>query len=396
MSEPVSYRSTRMACYRGYIVQGVVNNLSPLFFVIFQKEFGISYAMISSLILFNFVTQICVDVLCVRFVDRTGYRAATVFAHICCTAGLVLLGVLPRILPAPFLGLAIATIITAVGGGIIEVAVSPIIDSLPSEAKDAKMSLLHSFYCWGHVGVVLVSTAFFRLFGIGNWKILAVIWSLIPIINCLVFLKAPIAPLIEDGEKGMRFGELFREKIFWVLMLMMFCSGASEQAVSQWASTFAEKGLGVTKTVGDLAGPLAFAFFMGSSRAYYGRRGDRIDLDKFMLGSCLLCIASYLLISLCPNPAVSLIGCALCGLSVGIMWPGTFSKASASLARGGTALFAFLALAGDLGCSGGPTVVGFVSSACSDNLKAGILVGVCFPILLAASLIACKKIRGAS
>lgn len=396
MSQQKNYNITVTACFAGYVVQAIVNNFIPLLFLTFAKDYHIPLGQITLLVTFNFGVQLCIDLLSAAFVDKIGYRVSIVLAHIFAAAGLLGLTLLPELLPQPFFGILLSVTIYAVGGGLLEVLVSPIVESCPTDNKEKAMSLLHSFYCWGHVGVVLVSTAFFRLFGIGNWKILAVIWSLIPIINCLVFLKAPIAPLIEDGEKGMRFGELFREKIFWILMLMMFCSGASEQAVSQWASTFAEKGLGVTKTVGDLAGPLAFALFMGSSRAYYGRRGDRIDLDKFMLGSCLLCIASYLLISLCPNPAVSLIGCALCGLSVGIMWPGTFSKASASLARGGTALFAFLALAGDLGCSGGPTVVGFVSSACSDNLKAGILVGVCFPILLAASLIACKKIRGAS
>ena len=249
------------------------------------------------------------------------------------------------------------------------------------------MSLLHSFYCWGHVGVVLLSTVFFGIFGIANWKILACIWALIPVINAFVFAKAPIAPLIEEGESGMTMLDLCKSKVFWVMMLMMLCAGASEQAVSQWASTFAEKGLGVTKTIGDLAGPMTFAILMGSSRAFYGKFGHKIDLDRFMLGSSVLCIFSYLLIAASPVPFLSLVGCGICGLSVGIMWPGTFSKASVALKNGGTAMFALLALAGDLGCSGGPTLVGFVSSAAADNLKAGILVAIAFPVVMAVEII---------
>ncbi len=255
------------------------------------------------------------------------------------------------------------------------------------------MSMLHSFYCWGHVGVVAVSTIFFKLFGIENWKLLAVVWALIPLCNAFVFTRVPIASLIEEGEKGLSIKELFSMKIFWILFIMMICSGASEQAVSQWASTFAEMGLGISKTAGDLAGPMAFAVLMGTSRLFYGKYGDKIDLDRFMICSSLLSIAAYLCISLVPVPMVSLIACAVCGLSVGIMWPGTFSKASATLPRGGTAMFALLALGGDVGCSGGPTLVGMVSSALGDNLKMGILAGVIFPVLLLSGILLCRKSR---
>lgn len=391
MSTQKNYKLTVTACFAGYVVQAIVNNFIPLLFLTFVSDYRIPLHRITLLVTFNFGVQLCVDLLSAAFVDKIGYRVSIVLAHIFAAAGLLGLAFLPELLPSAFAGILLSVTIYAVGGGLLEVLVSPIVESCPTDNKEKAMSLLHSFYCWGHVGVVLISTLFFRLFGIENWKLLALIWALIPAANGIVFLKAPIAPLIEDGEKGMSFLELFREKIFWILMLMMFCSGASEQAVSQWASTFAEKGLGVTKAVGDLAGPLAFAVFMGSSRAYYGKRGESINLDRFMLVSGGLCILSYLLISLSPNPIASLIGCALCGLSVGIMWPGTFSRASAILRRGGTALFALLALAGDVGCSGGPTVVGFVSSACGDNLKIGILAGVAFPMLMILGLLACRR-----
>ena len=283
--------------------------------------------------------------------------------------------------------------IYAIGGGLIEVLISPIMESCPTDNKEKAMSLLHSFYCWGHVAVVLISTCFFKIFGIENWKILACVWAIIPIVNGLIFTKAPIAPLVEEGETGMTILDLCREKMFWILLLMMVCAGASEQAVSQWASTFAEKGLGVSKSIGDLAGPMAFAILMGSARAFYGKFGDKIDLDKFMVGSGLLCIGSYLLISLSPLPQLSLLGCAICGLSVGIMWPGSFSKASAVMRNGGTAMFALLALGGDLGCSGGPTLVGYVSSMFSEDLKRGILAAIVFPVLLIAGTVLSGKKR---
>ena len=381
------YQKTIYACFVGYIVQAIVNNFVPLLFLTFEKSYHIPLSQITMLITINFGIQLLVDLLSAGFVDRIGYRVSVVLAHVFAAVGLVGLVLLPEIMPNAFAGLLIAVFIYALGGGLIEVLISPIVESCPTDNKEKAMSLLHSFYCWGHVGVVLLSTVFFGIFGIANWRILACIWALIPVINAFVFAKAPIAPLIEEGESGMTMLDLCKSKVFWVMMLMMLCAGASEQTVSQWASTFAEKGLGVTKTIGDLAGPMTFAILMGSSRAFYGKFGHKIDLDRFMLGSSVLCIFSYLLIVASPIPFLSLVGCGICGLSVGIMWPGTFSKASVALKNGGTAMFALLALAGDLGCSGGPTLVGFVSSAAADNLKAGILVAIVFPVVMAVEII---------
>lgn len=385
------FKGTMYACFIGYIVQAVVNNFAPLLFLTFEKEYGIPLSQITMLITFNFGIQLVIDLLSAKFIDKIGYRTAIVAAHVFSAVGLISLTFLPGLLPNSFVGLLIAIVIYAIGGGLIEVLISPIMESCPSDNKEKAMSLLHSFYCWGHVGVVALSTLFFAVFGIENWKILAIIWALIPIANSIFFTRVPIAPLIEEGETGMTIKELVKNSTFWVLMLMMVCSGASEQGVSQWASTFAEKGLNVSKTIGDLAGPMAFALLMGASRAIFGKFGDKFDLDRFMLGSSILCILSYLCISLAPSSVVSLIGCSLCGLSVGIMWPGSFSKASAALKNGGTALFALLALAGDVGCSAGPTLVGFVSDAASDNLKLGILSGIIFPILLVAGILLLKK-----
>ena len=388
-----SFKRTMYACFVGYIVQAIVNNFVPLLFVTFQKSYQIPLSKITLLITINFMIQLLIDLLSAGFVDKIGYKASVTIAHICSAIGLFLLTILPEVTADPFTGILIAVAIYAIGGGLLEVLISPIIEACPTDNKEKAMSLLHSFYCWGHVAVVLISTCFFKIFGIENWKILACVWAIIPVVNGLIFTKAPIAPLVEEGETGMTILDLCREKMFWILLLMMVCAGASEQAVSQWASTFAEKGLGVSKSIGDLAGPMAFAILMGSARAFYGKFGDKIDLDKFMVGSGLLCIGSYLLISLSPLPQLSLLGCAICGLSVGIMWPGSFSKASAVMRNGGTAMFALLALGGDLGCSGGPTLVGYVSSMFSEDLKKGILAAIVFPVLLIAGTVLSGKKR---
>jgi fucose permease len=385
------YQKTMYACFIGYIVQAIVNNFVPLLFLTFESNYNIPLSQITLLITLNFGIQLLVDLLSAAFVDKIGYRISVIIAHALSALGLIGLTILPELLGNAYAGIVVSVVLYAIGGGLIEVLISPIVESCPSDNKEKAMSLLHSFYCWGHVTVVLISTIFFSFCGIENWKLMALIWALVPIANGIWFTKVPIAPLLADGERGMSIGELCRNKIFWVLMLMMMCAGASEQGVSQWASTFAEMGLGVSKTVGDLAGPMAFAIFMGSSRAFYGKHGNNIDLDKFMIGSSILCVLSYLCISLAPSAFLSLIGCSICGFSVGIMWPGSFSKAAAALRNGGTSLFALLALAGDVGCSGGPALVGLVSDHAGGDLKRGILAGVIFPLLLLAAIIVLRR-----
>lgn len=379
------------ACFIGYIVQAVVNNFVPLLFVTFQNSYRIPLSQITALITINFTVQLLVDMLSAGFVDRIGYRASIVLAHLCAAVGLILLTVLPELLPDAFTGILIAVLIYGIGGGLIEVLISPIMEACPTDNKEKAMSLLHSFYCWGHVGVVLISTVFFAAFGTSQWKVLTWIWSVIPILNTILFLKAPMYSLIEEGEKGYGIRKLFTQKVFWLFMVMMLCAGASEQAVSQWASAFAEQGLGVSKTIGDLAGPMAFALLMGISRLIYGKYGEKLNLNRFMKGSVLLCLAAYFCIALIPIPAVGLLGCAICGFSVGILWPGTFSKASAALPGGGTAMFASLALAGDAGCAAGPTLAGLVSGAAGQNFRAGILAAAIFPLLMFASLLVRKR-----
>ena len=383
MNKP-HYQNTMYACFVGYIVQAIVNNFVPLLFVTFQTSYSIPLSQITLLITINFAIQLLIDLLSAKFVDKIGYRTSVIIAHACSAAGLILLTILPEVFPSAFAGIVVSVAIYAVGGGLIEVLISPIVESCPTDNKEKAMSLLHSFYCWGHVGVVLLSTVFFSVFGIQRWRILAIVWALVPLGNAILFAKAPLYSLQSSDTPGLTFRQLFSLRIFWLMMLMMLCAGAAEQAVSQWASAFAEQGLGVSKTVGDLAGPMAFAVLMGISRLIFSKYGERLDLRRFIRFSCVLCLLAYLCIALVPSPVVGLIGCAVCGFSVGIFWPGTLSCASAAIRGGGTAMFALLALAGDLGCSGGPTLAGLVSSASGNNLRAGILAAIIFPVLLLA------------
>lgn len=381
---------TLYASYIGYVTQAVINNLAPLLFVIFQTEFDISVSQIGFLVTFNFGIQILVDFLAAKYADRLGYKNCIVAAHVLCTLGLVAMSVLPDLLPDPYAGLLICVAVYAVGGGLIEVLVSPIVQALPMDEKSAAMSLLHSFYCWGHAAVVILSTVFFQLAGQENWRLLPLLWAVIPFGNIFLFAASPIRVLSEEGE-SLPMGRLAKLKIFWLLVVLMICSGASEQAMSQWASFFAEKGLNVSKSMGDLLGPCLFAVLMGSARAFYGVKGEKIPLEKFIMVSGGLCVASYLIAVFALHPVLSLVGCGLCGLSVGIMWPGVFSLAAEYCPQGGTAMFALLALAGDIGCASGPGLVGLVSDGFGGELKTGLLAALVFPVALVLGIRALRK-----
>lgn len=385
-----NYNATVAACFTGYVVQAVINNFIPLLFITIQDAFSISLTKITMLVTANFAVQLVIDMMSALFVDKIGYRISIVSAHIFAALGLVMLAVLPYLMSDPYLGILISVIIYAVGGGIIEVLISPIMESCPTDNKEKAMSLLHSFYCWGQVGVILFSTLFFKVWGLNNWRILSCLWAFIPVINGIAFCITPINNIIPEDKTGLSIKQLVTNRAFLIFIVIMLCSGASEMTVSQWSSMFAERGLGISKAAGDLAGPMAFAVLMGISRALYGKFGDKINLDKFMLLCGCLCIISYIAISIAPYPVISLVFCAICGLSVGIMWPGTFSKAAASIRYGGTAMFALLALAGDIGCSMGPTFSGFVSSCFENNIALGILASAIFPIVFVICVIRSK------
>ena len=384
-----NYQKTLIACYLGFITQAIAANFAPLLFLTFHKSFGIPLGKVALVSTAFYFTQLIVDVICAKFVDTIGYRVCAVASEVTSAVGLIGLAVLPSILPDPFIGIIISVIIYAVGSGLIEVLGSPIVEACPFEHKEAVMSLLHSFYCWGSVGVILLSTAFFAVFGVDHWRWLSCIWALVPLYNIYNFASCPIEPLVEDG-KGMTIGSLFRTPIFFMGIILMVCAGASEMSMAQWASAFVESALGLSKTIGDLAGPCLFAVTMGISRVIYGKYGDRIELTGYMLGSGALCLACYVLAALSHNSVLSLAGCILCGFSVGIMWPGTISILSKRLPGGGTAMFALLAMAGDLGGAFGPGIVGFATQLKNDDLKIGMLTACVFPIVLIAVIIGIK------
>ena len=386
------YELTIKAAFTGYVVQAVVNNFLPLLFIQMQKEFGIPLSQITLLITINFLIQLIVDLASAPVIEKIGYRASMLISNACVIAGFLLLTVLPGRFADPSAGILTAVCIYAIGGGLQEVLVSPIVEACPTKNKEAAMSLLHSFYCWGHMAVVILSTVFFRLAGIQNWRILAVLWCAVPLVDFILFTFVPIASLEAGQDTGKSgFGMLFSNRFFWVMMLMMLCAGASEQAVSQWASAFAESGLGVSKQLGDILGPMLFALCMGTSRTIYGVLGHKLDLNRFMGISTALCISAYVIIMAVRNPVITLLGCALVGFSVGIFWPGTFSIAASGLKNGGTLMFALLALAGDVGCSGGPTFAGAVMSLAGGNMRLGIGAAVIFPVLMGVGLAARRK-----
>ncbi len=385
-----NYKKTLIACYLGFITQAISANFAPLLFLTFRSTYGISLEKIALIPFVFYLTQLLIDFAATKFADKIGYRTCVTASQVVSAFGLVLLAILPEILPVPFVGILISVVFYAMGSGLIEVLVSPIVEACPFENKDSMMSLLHSFYCWGTVGVILGSTLFFAVFGVNNWRILTLIWALVPLVNTFNFMTCPIERLLEDGE-SLPIRKLLSTPLFWLMILLMICSGASEVSMAQWASAFTESALGVSKTVGDLAGPCLFAVFMGITRVIYGKMSEKLDLTKVMLLCGTMCAGCYLLASLSPMPILSLAGCALCGMSVGIMWPGTISISSQKCPRGGTALFAFLALAGDLGATVSPALVGSISEIAGSNLKMGLLVAAVFPVVLVAGLMVLKK-----
>ena len=386
------YQKTLLACYLGFITQAIAANFAPLLFLTFHRTYQISLGKIAFISTAFFFTQLLIDLFCAKYVDKIGYRKSVVASEIFSAAGLIGLAFLPSLLPDPYIGILISVIIYAMGSGLIEVLVSPIVEACPFDNKESVMSLLHSFYCWGSVGVILLSTIYFAIFGIENWRILACIWALIPLYNTFNFISCPIESLTEEGE-GLSIRQLCHIPIFWIALVLMVCAGASEISMAQWASAYVESALGISKSIGDIIGPCLFAVMMGTSRSFYGKYGEKIDLMEFMIGSGALCLVCYLLSALAPLPFLNLIGCAVCGFSVGIMWPGTISIASQKIPLGGTAMFALLAMAGDLGGSVGPSIVGFVTQNANDNLKVGMLAGCVFPTVLVLSVLLLKRKR---
>lgn len=390
MTTQKNYKKTLIACYLGFVTQAISANFIPLLFMTFKSTYGITLDKIAMIPMVFYLAQLLIDLAATKFADKIGYRTCVVASQVLSAVGLVSMTCLPELLSIPFVGILISVVLYAVGSGLIEVLVSPIVEACPFENKDGMMSFLHASYCWGAVGIILGSTLFFAVFGIEHWKILTLIWALVPLYNTWNFLNCPMERLVEEG-KSMRIGELFRFPLFWLIIILMICTGASEATMAQWASAFTESALGVSKTVGDLAGPGLFAMFMGLSRMLYGKFSEKLDLTNVMLFCGAVCAGCYLLASLSASPILGLTGCALCGLAVGIMWPGSISISSQNCPRGGTAMFAFLALAGDLGATVSPAMVGSFAELAGGNLKTGILAATVFPTVLVIGLLILKN-----
>ena len=378
------YRKTKTACYLGFVTQAIVANFTPLLFMAFHREYKIPLASMALIPAVFYIVQLITDLLCAKF-KNINYRKSIIASAITAAIGLIGLAFLPELFHNPMIGILICVSIYAVGSGLIEVLCSPIIEACPFPNKEGMMSLLHSFYCWGAVGVIVGSTIFFTLFGLENWRILTCLWALIPLYNIFNFATCPIEPIVQDSE-GLSMSQLLKNRIFWIFIILMVAAGASESTMAQWTSAFAEASLGVDKAIGDLAGPCGFAFCMGISRLWYGKKGQDLDLSSYMIVSGILCVVAYLTASLSSVPLISFAGCMISGLAVGIMWPGSISITSARIPGGGTALFALLALAGDLGGTLGPSLVGFCTESESD-IQSGILAASIFPIILIVSLI---------
>ena len=393
--QTVSYGKTKTACYLGYVTQAISINLLPLLYVTFQKEFSVTLAQLGLLATVIFVVQIAVDLLAARFGRHLSYRVGCIAAHVCATVGLASMSFLPSVLSDPYIGILLASVLLSVGGGLIEVLISPVVDAIPGEEKAGEMSLLHSFYCWGVVGVALLSTLFFTVCGTVAWRWLVLLWTLIPAMTVLLFCLVPLPPKPEAtaaSPQPFRFAGLFL-----LLMLLMLCGGATELGLAQWASLFAERGLRVSKTLGDLLGPCAFALFQGSARVVYARQSLSHDARRMLVLCAVGCVVSYSLIVASPWPLLSLLGFCLCGWFVGPMWPGILSLASERYPTGGTSMFATLALCGDMGCALAPAMVGAVSDAVRMNvslayaLRSGFGVCMIFPILLLVGLLLLRK-----
>ena len=387
MSIKNNYKHTLIAGYISFITQAIVNNFTPLLFVTFQNDWDITLSQLAFISTYNFAVQLVTDLIAARYADRIGVRQCIVFAHVSAAVGLAGLGIFPYILTDPYIGVIIAITFYAIGGGLIEVLTSPIIEACPTENKEAHMSLLHSFYCWGQMSAVLLSTLFFFVAGIENWRFMAFFWALIPALNSVYFAVVPIVSISQHDEKVQKTSELFKNKLFYILIIMMLCAGASELSIAQWASAFTEESLGISKTAGDILGPCLFAALMGIARVTYSKFSNKLNLEKYILFCAVLCVIGYLLTSLSPVPVLSLVGCGICGYAVGIMWPGTYSVAAKNWYNPSTSLFAMFALAGDMGCSTGPLLLGSVSQYFGDNRRTGILAGTVFPVVMIFAVI---------
>lgn len=390
-----TFKHTKLACYSSYMSSAVAINFPPILFIFFHKQFGLSLIDLGALISLNFGVQMITDIIGASIIDKKiTCKQAAVTADALVAIGLLLLGVLPQIMSTKFLALIIATVVYSVGCGLLEVIISPIIEAIPEDGKASNMALLHSFYCWGQMVAILFSTLLLFIIGNHNWWIISILWAIVPAFASLLFSKVPVNTLPKEEKKSAI--SLFKNKIFLLFLLLMTASGAAEIAVAQWASMFVETALGVSKTTGDLLGPCMFALLMGISRVIYAKYSEKLNLSNYIAFCGILCIISYLVMVFVPDKYIALAAVGVVGFSVGIMWPGTLSLVSLKFPLGGTVMFAYLAIFGDIGCTTGPALAAAVSENAvllGSPLKAGILACVVFPATVVVLTLLLKKMR---
>lgn len=382
------YTVTKITCYIGYVVQAVINNFLPILFIVFQDIYGLGYEKLARLIAVNFITQIITDFLTPKIVNKIGYRKAIILCQAAATTGLLMLGILPRFVSNVYPVIIFSIIVYAFGSGLIEVLFSPVIEHLPIDNKSGNMSLLHSFYCWGQAFTIIVTTALVSFFGYKGWANIPLVWAVLPFIDMLLFIKAPIVEPKED-EKEQGFKELFKNRKFKLYMLMMLCAGASEIAMAEWASMFAQQSLGVSKVIGDLTGPCLFAIFMGLGRIWYAAVSNKISFTKAIIVLNSICAVCYLGVAFCKISVLALVFCAVCGFTVSISWPGIYSLGAETFPKGNAVMYSTFALCGDMGCCLGPWVLGFVAEF--FGLNAGFAVATVFPITMVATALLVNK-----
>lgn len=373
------YLPTKLAGYVGFIVQAIVNNFLPILFIVFQDVYGLGYEKLGRLIVINFATQMFIDFITPKIIHKLGYRRAAFLCQFTACVGLCLMAVLPRFMSNTYLAIIISIVFYATGSGLMEVILSPMIEMLPTGNKSGNMAVLHSFYCWGQTVVVPLTTLMVFIFGRENWTYIPLVWAVVPFVNMFTFLRVPIVEP-DSEEKQSTFLELARTPKFVVYMVMMLCAGASEIAMSQWSSLFVEQALGVSKAIGDIVGPCLFALFMALGRVIYASLSKKVSFTRLLIWLNLLCFICYVMVALCHIAVLSLVFCALCGLSVSISWPGIYSAGARTFKTGGAVMFSAFAMCGDTGCALGPGLVGLVAEY--TNLNVGFLVAAVFPLIM--------------
>lgn len=355
-----SYQLTTISCFVGIFCQAVSSNITAILFIPLMTLYGLSYVHLGLLVGINFTTQVLVDIIASRLVDRYGFRVFVLPSDILAVIGLVLFGLTPVLFDNILTGLVFSTIIFSASCGLQEVMLSPIVNAIPHNDKGPAMALMHSFYAWGQVATIIITTLFLFFFGIENWQVIVFLWALVPLVNFFMFLAAPFPGVIHENQR-MTMRDLILKPFYLVALLAIMGGAATELVMNQWSSTFSEKVLELPKVTGDILGMCGFAVFLGLGRVLYGRYGSKINMNNVLVGSAAAAVVCYIAVAISPLPAISLAACAVCGLAASLLWPGTLVITAEKYPLAGAWIFAILAAAGDIGAASGPFAAGVIT-----------------------------------